>query len=41
MARLLLNQLDPPVRSDWPEGVHDLESGSLVLEVELVVRDSG
>ncbi|MGB3593641.1 MAG: LacI family DNA-binding transcriptional regulator [Ornithinimicrobium sp.] len=41
MARLLLNQLDPPQDCTWPEGVHDVENGSLMLDVELVVRDSG
>ncbi|MGB3762237.1 MAG: LacI family DNA-binding transcriptional regulator [Ornithinimicrobium sp.] len=41
MARLLLNELDPPQDREWPDGVHDIENGSLVLDVELVVRDSG
>lgn len=41
MARLLLNQLDPSQAWDWPEGVQYLENGSLVLDVGLVVRESG
>lgn len=41
MARLLLNQLSAGTKVDWPQGVQHLDNGSLVLDVELLVRESG
>lgn len=41
MARLLTNQLSPQEDVEWPAEAHILDDGSLVLDVELVIRESG
>ncbi|MGB5951054.1 MAG: LacI family DNA-binding transcriptional regulator [Ornithinimicrobium sp.] len=41
LARLLLEQLGHAHGTGWPEGLRRLESGSLILDVELVARQSG
>ncbi|MGB3685402.1 MAG: LacI family DNA-binding transcriptional regulator [Ornithinimicrobium sp.] len=41
MARLLLGQLGHEDDAVWPDGVRRLKSGSLILDVELVARESG